>query len=182
MVKKKRTWFEIISPRIFGNIKVGETLSYDSKSIIGRIITVNARDLTNNFKKSHINIKLIINKVSENKVETSIYGYVVQRQYLQRFLQKKMSKVELITDTQTSDKKKVRMKLISAINGRIQATKKKLIRNVMEKELIKLVNNMDLDNLVLMCLMNKLQITLSKKIHKIHPLKFVEVRRIDLLK
>ncbi len=179
---KKKQWFEIISPKIFGSVKVGETLGYDEKSIIGRVIKANLRDLTGDFKKSHISVKLIIDKVVEGKAHTSIYGYVVQRQYLQRFLYKKMSKVDLIADTYTSDKKKVRLKLISTINGRIQTSKKKIIRAALKKGLLKLVNNMDLDNLVFMCAMNKLQTTLAKKIRKVHPLRFLEIRRIDLLK
>lgn len=181
MVKKKKKWFKVISPAVFGSKEVGEVLSSEPKNLIGRVLTVNARELTGDFKKSHINIGLIINELNDNTAKTEVKDYVVSRPYLQRFIHKGMSTVNIIDDLETNDDNKIRIKFMATINGKIQTTKKKLIRQKFKMELRKMLGNMKLDNIVFISTTNKIQKELSKRLKKIHPLRFVEIRKIELL-
>ena len=68
------------------------------------------------------------------------------------------------------------------VNGNIQTTKKKVIREKFINEVEKLMTNMKLDNIVFISTTNKIQKMLSTKLKKTHPLRFVEIKKIDLLK
>lgn len=181
MVKKKRRWYEMISPKVFGSKVIGETISDDPKKVIGRTVTVNAKELTGDYKKSHISIKLMIDELKDNQAITSVQGYSVSRSYLQRFIHKGMSSVDIVHDLTTKDDKQVRVRCMATINGKIQTSKKKLIRKRFKKELERLMGNMSLDNIVFISTTNKIQKRLSNRLKKTHPLRFVEIRSIKLL-
>ncbi len=177
----KKKWFEIISPKVFNEKVIGETLTDDPKKLIGRTIVANAKELTGDYKKSHINIKLEITSIDEDKAITSIKGYAVSRAYLMRFVRKEMSTVNVIRDLRTSDGHKVRIRCMATINNHIKTTKKKIIREELIKEIDKLLGNMTLDNLVFIATTNKIQKMLASRIKKLHPLRFFEIRSIKLL-
>jgi len=181
MARKKRKWYKIVSPKVFGGREVGETVSNDPKKIVGRVVTMNAKELTGDFKKSHINIKLAIFKLENDNAFTEIKGYSVSRPYLQRFVHKGMSTVEIIHDLKTSDKHNIRVKCMATINGNVQTTKKKLIRERFKIELEKVMGNMSLDNIVFIATTNKIQKTIGSKLKKTHPLRFVEIKKIGIL-
>ncbi|MFA5406419.1 MAG: hypothetical protein WC307_03630 [Candidatus Nanoarchaeia archaeon] len=181
MAQKKKKWYKLLSPKIFGSKELGETISNDPKKLIGRVITVNAKELTSDFKKSHISIKLAISKVEEESAQTEINGYIVSRAYIQRFIRKGISSIEIIQNLLTSDKQRIRVKCMAIANGNLQTTKKKLIRDRFGKEFEKMVNNMTLDNLVFIATTNKIQKMLVTKLKKTHPLRFVEINKISLL-
>ncbi len=181
MAKKKKKWYVIISPKVFGSKEIGETVSNDSKKLIGRTIKVNAKELTGDYKKSHISITLEINKLDDEKALTEIKGYAASRAYIQRFLHKGMSNVNVLHDLRTSDGHKIRVNCIATVNGKIQTTKKKLIREKFIKELNKIMSNMTLDNIVFISTTNKIQKMISTHLKRTHPLRFVEIKKIKLL-
>ena len=183
MARKKRLWYNIVTPKVFGNKEIGETVSNDPKKLIGRTVNANAKELTGDYKKSHINIKFEINEIKEDKALTSVKEYNVNRSYINRFIRQGVSKVELVTDLQTNDKKTVRVKCVATINGnKVQAEKKKSVRKILIEELKKLIGNMKLDNLVFIATTNKIQRELKDVVNKKIPLKFVEIKSIKLLK
>jgi small subunit ribosomal protein S3Ae len=181
MVKKKPKWYTIVSPKVFGGKEVGETVSDDPKKVIGRTISVNAKELTGDFKKSHIVIKLEIDKLAEDKAHTRIKGYEVSRSYVQRFVRKGMSLIKIIQELKTSDNHKVRVDLMATSNGKIQTTKKALIRKKLKEELDKIMSGMTLDNNVFISTTNKIQKRIVQKLKKTHPLRFVEIKKIKLI-
>ncbi|HLE06219.1 MAG TPA: hypothetical protein VI790_02620 [Candidatus Nanoarchaeia archaeon] len=180
MVAKKR-WFTIISPKIFGSKELGETMSDDPKKVKGRVLTTNAKELTNDFKRSHISIKLLVKEVVDDNALTEISGYAVSRPYLQRLVHKGMSSIAIVEDVTTSDNQKIRVKCTAVVNGKIQTTKKKLIRERFISESSRMFSEMTLDNIVFIASTNKIQKMLVTKLKKVHPLRFVEIKKIDVL-
>ena len=47
---KKKAWFPIISPKLFGSKEMGETYNVSAKNAVGRTIKVNLKDLTGDIK------------------------------------------------------------------------------------------------------------------------------------
>lgn len=183
MVQKKKEWYTIISPKIFGSNEIGETVSDMPKKVIGRVITANAKELTGDFKKSHIEIKLLVTNIEKNNALTEIKGYAVTRPYLSRFLHKGMDTMDVIHDLKTSDGHLIRVKCMATIGNKIQAGKKKLLRQRFKAELDKLLTGMTLDNLVFIATTtNKIQREIGNNLKKTYPLRFVEIKKIELRK
>ena len=181
MVQKKKEWYTILSPKVFGANPIGETVSDMPKKVIGRIITVNAKELTGDFKKSHIEIKLLIINIEGTNAITEIKGYSVTRPYLSRFLHKGMDTLDVVHDLKTSDNHSVRIKCMATIGTKIQAEKKKLLRQRFKVELNRIMTGMTLDNLVFIASTNKIQKEIGNNLKKTYPLRFVEIKKIQLL-
>lgn len=181
MVQKKKEWYTILSPNIFGGNEIGETISDMPKKIIGRVLTLNAKDLTGDFKKSHINIKLVVTNIDKTNALTEVKGYSVSRPYIQRFLHKGMSPIDIIHDLTTGDNHKIRVKCMATINGKVQMGKRKLIRDKFMAEMDKIMSGMTLDNIVFIATTNRIQKEIGSKIKKTYPLRFVEIKKISVL-
>lgn len=181
MVQKKKEWYTILSPKVFGSTEIGETVSDLPKKVIGRILTVNAKELTGDFKKSHISIRLVVTDVNKDKAFTEVKGYSVSRPYIQRFLHKGMSPIDIIHDLKTGDGQKIRVKCMATINGKVQAGKRKLIRDRFMSEMDKMMGGMTLDNIVFIATTNRIQKELGSKLKKTYPLRFVEIKKISVL-
>jgi len=105
----------------------------------------------------------------------------VSRPYLQRLVHKGMSSIAIVEDVTTSDNQKIRVKCTAVVNGKIQTTKKKLIRERFISESSRMFSEMTLDNIVFIASTNKIQKMLVTKLKKVHPLRFVEIKKIDVL-
>lgn len=179
MIKRKQL-YEIISPNVFGNKVVGETITDEPKKLINRVIPISGKDLTGDIKKSYVTVNLKVNSVSDDKANTIISGYSVQRQYLQHFVRKGYSTIDVIADGKTEDSKNLRFKSLITILGRVQTQKKKLIRKAFISEIVKVINSSKLDNLIFLVIAGKVQHTLLKKVSKVFPLKLVEIKKIEI--
>lgn len=177
---KKKSWYEIISPKVFGDKVVGETITDDPKSLIKRVVPVSGKELTGDIKKSHITVKLKIDSVSGDKAKTVIHSYIIQRQYLQRFIRKRYTTIEPIVDSKTEDGKKIRVKCVLTAPGRVKTEKRKDIRKRFVEELNKIISNAKLDNLIFLIIAGKLQHNLFKKIVSINPIRLIEIKKLEL--
>ena len=62
MVLKKQ-WYEILSPKMFGEKVIGETPAVDSKQLVNRTVEVNLMNLINDYSKFYVKIHLQVEKV-----------------------------------------------------------------------------------------------------------------------
>lgn len=182
MVAKKKSWYKIVAPRSFKNVELGETPAYDPKSLVGRTIIVSARDLVSDAKKEFLKVKLKIDKVANGNAETKIVQLEIPRPYLTRIIRRRTSKVESIDDVTTSDGKKIRIKTVAITRYRTQTTKKKIIRKALSEEVKKVVSTNKFDRLVMGIISGKIQNSLMLLLKKIYPLRYLEVRKLEVKK
>ena len=57
---KKKTWVKILSPAIFGQKEIGETIVFEPKKLVGKKIDTNLMILTGDPRKQHVTIGLIV--------------------------------------------------------------------------------------------------------------------------
>ena len=76
----KKQWYEIISPKMFGEKVVGETLAVDPKSLVGRKIEVSLMELSRNYSQFYIKLEFRVEKVEGNKAFTTFVGHDIMRE------------------------------------------------------------------------------------------------------
>ena len=54
---KKKNWYQIVAPKIFNGAMLGETIVYDQNAMVGKTVTQNLMNLTNDSKRQNVNIK-----------------------------------------------------------------------------------------------------------------------------
>jgi small subunit ribosomal protein S3Ae len=180
-MKKGKRWYKILAPKLFNEVEIGETLASDPKSLKGRKIEVGLGTLLGDLTKQHIKLKLRVEEVVGDKAKTGIVGYEVARSYLSRLIRKRISKIEMVSDVVTKDKQKIRLKSWIITLHRAQSSQQSAIRRRYAELIGKIVKEYNYQALILTLATGGFQKNIAKRLKKIYPIRYVEVRRIDLL-
>lgn len=182
-VKKAKTkqWFSIVAPKYFNEIEIGKTLTSDPQSLINRKLTISAVELTNNLEKYYLKLTFKVVSITENKALTEFDGSECLRDYISRMVVRRVRRVDSVQDLMTKDGKKIRVKGIAIIRGRIKSSIQRAIRSKIE-ELIKLeVQNSTLEEFVKKILSDEIKNKISKEVKKVYPLRNFEIRKTEVL-
>jgi len=109
---KKKRWFEIFADSTFDGKKIADTVRIEAKKLIGRKITKNLKELTNNIRNSYYEIVFKIDKVTTTKADTKIVEFITKNNYLRRTVRKGKSKIEPVFYTKTKDGNKMKIKAL----------------------------------------------------------------------
>ena len=107
---KKKIWFEIIAPKTFKEVSLGNTLAYSLDEIKGRSIKVNLMKVTSNMKNQNVNVTFIINETRDNKGYTELVSYVFVPSSIKRLVRRGKSRVDDSFVCRTKDGKTIRVK------------------------------------------------------------------------
>ena len=179
---KKKKWYPILAPKIFRQMQIGEMPLDDARKAIGRAVTANLMELTNDIKKQNINIKFVITKTDSDKLLTETIGYEVIPASIKRIVRRGRERIDSSIHCITADNKSIRIKTLllarSTIRGSVKAA---LLRNLNDY-LIKTIKKMPYEGLITELVSHKLQKTIYAQLSKIYPLKACEIRELNIEK
>ena len=177
----KKEWYPILAPKIFQNVILGETPVYDPQQMIGKGITKNLMNLTNDVKRQNINIGFKIVGVQNGKAITDIVGYYMVQSSIRRMIRRNIEKIVMSFPCKTSDNKDLRVKPLlitrSATTGSV-ATK---MRKNAQDFLVRYIGSVSYDNLINDLVDHKLQNSLRKILSKIYPLRVCEMKSLEVV-
>jgi small subunit ribosomal protein S3Ae len=179
---KAKNWYQIVSPSLFNNVPVAETLSDTPDSLIGRVTEVSLQDLTNDFRKSHIKLLFTVDKVEQNTAYTQLKGHVLTSDYLRRMIRRRKSRVDGVFDVETRDGALLRVKPFAIAEKRIQSSQKKLIRNVMKDVISKEGKAKTLNSFIKDCLDGKTGSEIYKHCKIYYPVKRIEINKTEIIR
>jgi small subunit ribosomal protein S3Ae len=179
---KAKNWYQIVSPSLFNNVPVAETLAETPDSLIGRVTEVSLQDLTNDFRKSHIKLLFSIDKVEQNTAHTQLKGHVLTSDYLRRMIRRRKSRVDGVFNVQTRDNALLRVKPFAIAEKRIQSSQKKLIRNVMDEVIGKEAKTKTLNAFIRDCLDGKIGSEIYKHCKIYYPVKRIEINKTEIIR
>jgi small subunit ribosomal protein S3Ae len=173
---KKKIWFKIITPKLFGNKEIGETYLPNVEKAVGRVMQVNLRNLTGNVKDQNAYVEFQISKAEGSTLRTETIGFRLTPQYVKRAVRKNTARMDDYFTLKTKDGKELVLKTLMVSRGRLQRSVKTSLRKQLGELLKEEVSKNTLDSLMGMIIGYKLQIGLKKKLNKINPMKEVTVR------
>ncbi|MAH01912.1 hypothetical protein CMO87_01615 [Candidatus Woesearchaeota archaeon] len=177
----KKEWYPILAPKIFQNAVLGETHVYEPQQMVGKGITKNLMNLTNDVKRQNININFKIVDVQNGKAITDVVGYYMVQSSIRRLIRRNIEKIIMSFPCKTSDNKNLQIKPLlitrSATTGSV-ATK---MRKYAQDFLVKYVESVNYDNLVNDLVDHKLQNSLRKTLNKIYPLRICEIKSMEIV-
>ncbi len=179
--KLKKKWYKIVAPSEFNESLVGETLSYDPRLIIGKTITVNLANLTNNIKKQSIIIKLKVTGLKEERALTQPVAYSTVPTFIKRIIRRGRENIHDSFLCATGDEKKIRIKpLVITVNKAKGVVIKSLIKSF-RNELKDYISKISYNELVNELVSHKLQNSMKGKLKKIYPLRSFEIKEMKLI-
>ncbi len=156
---KKKLWCKVIAPKIFGNKEVGESYLTTPESAVGRKLSVNLRDLTNNMKDQNVHIVLQVNKVSGTILNTSTFGYKLTPAYIKRLVRKNTARLDDYFEFKTQGGKEVIIKSLMVTFGKGQRSTKATLRKELQVLLEEEVNKTSFDLFVSNLINFRIQLT-----------------------
>jgi len=178
---KKKKWYKIYAPKMFKESILGETPAEKESRLIGRTVEVPLSDVAGQKRPLAMVAKLRIVRASGDRAETELIGCRVDSGYLKRITRRRKSKVDVISDAETSDNKKLRISATVICTTKIESKKETNIR----KATAELINNeakkQNFEEFMQQVLFGGLAQKVMEKVKNIAPTQRVEVVKAYLI-
>ena len=178
---RKKKWFQIVAPKLFREVVVGESPLYEADQLKGRRMSVNMMNLTNNPKNQSISVKLKISEVREGKAITDLTGFESMPSSLKRLVRRGRTKVEDSFVVKTSDAKLVRIKPLLVTNNLVSNSVKAALKRVARNAIARLSQKLTYEKLAEEVITFKLQKHVQGLCSKITPVRNSEVKAFLLV-
>lgn len=177
---KKKQWYPILAPKQFGEGVLGETLVSDPKLMLGKTLSHNLMNLTNDPKRQNINVYFKVVSVENGKGLTSIVGYEIIPSSVKRFVRRNSEKMNLSFECETADNVLIRIKPLIITRADVKGSVAAKMRNTIVHNLIKTVKKANYADLLNDIISHKLQSELRAGLSKMYPLKVCEIRYLGI--
>lgn len=173
---KKKKWIEVIAPEKYNKQVIGESLVEDSTTLMDRKLKVNLMTLTRDMKKQSITARFQVKEIKENKAFTKLIGFDIIPSAVRRLVRRRKNRVDNSIILKSKDNIKFRIKPIVITQHRISRAVSCDLRKAVQEMLTESASKMDYEAFLELILLNRLQKELKQKIHKICPVRMVEIR------
>src|SRR3989338_8994124 len=168
--KKKKRWVSIISSSNFNNSEIGETITSEPSTLIGRNVAINLMNLTQDIKTQNTKIVFKIKEVKNDKLMTEIVKYELVPASLKRMIHKDKEKIDDSFKVATKDGVEVRIKPFIV-------TKSSTNRSVLTEAIKKATYDDFMEEVIRF----KLQNVVKRELSKIYPLTQFQIRKLERL-
>ncbi len=180
--KKKKLWFQILAPDIFGKALIGETLIEESKNMVGKTIQLSLMNLTGDMKKQNVNITFRVNSVTEGKGQCTVISYDIAPASIKRLVRRGRMRIDASFVCQTKDGVKVRVKpfLLTAYE-----TKRSILSSIRRYAIAFIAtyfSKYDYNSILKDVISGRLQSGVREAVHTIYPIKISEIRVLNMEK
>jgi small subunit ribosomal protein S3Ae len=182
---KTKTWYNTYAFDIFPGQWIGETPANDPESLIGRNVEVVVRDITGDFMHEKYKLWFKIFKVEGNKAYARFVKEMLNKDYMRSIVQRRSSRVDIQSEGVTKDGNYVRIFTLIITSTRIRSSQKHAIRERVDKYIREIIPNYTVEEIVRSFIFgNPLPVTseIQRISLKIAPIKYVELRKMVLLK
>ena len=162
----KKRWFRIIAPKLFNERVVGETPAFDPQTLSGKALKVNMFTLTDNMRKQHTEISLLVDNVEGDKAITRMIGYHTLPTSIKRLVRKGRTRLDQTIKAITKDEKVVTIKVLLITRNVVQGSVTRAMHTETKRFIIKSVSASNFDQLSELIIYGKLQKELKTKLNK----------------
>lgn len=179
--KKKKSWYNIVTTKLFNEMSIGETRVYESTELIGKPIKANLMVLTNDIKKQNVNMLFKVAKVSGEIAVAEPVGFETMPAAIKRLIRRARDRIDSSFVCKTQDKKFVRVKIVLITRNNTARSVRSLVRRSAERIVADAASNTTFEKLLLNIINNKVQITIRDSLKRVYPLRSVDVRMLELV-
>lgn len=178
----KKQWYEIYTPKAFGEKMLGETPASDPKRLMGRRLYVSLLELSRDYSKFYIKLIFQVEDVQGNKAYTKLVGHDIMRERIYRMVQRRVRRVDLIQDITTKDSVKVRIKTVFVLIRRIGTSIKSSARKKAKEIIEAYSKDKTFEEVIRGIISGELQQLVRKECSKISPLGNIEIRKSEIIR
>ena len=177
---KKKLWFKILAPKLFGEKEIGESYLTAAGTAVGRTVKINLRDLSGSMRDQNAYISFKIAGVQGNTLQTETIGYELTPAYVKRAVRKGTVRLDDYVALRSKDGKNVVLKIFMVTGSYAQRSAQKQLRRHVKSMLADEVTKSTFEALISNLASYKIQAALRKRLHKVCPVKEIAVRMVKL--
>jgi small subunit ribosomal protein S3Ae len=178
---KKKTWYKIQAPTLFASRHIGETYLANAQSAIGRVMTVNLKDLTDSFRDQSMYVTLKLENIKDQKFTTSIVGYSVIPSFIKRMARKRTSRLDDVFTVTTKEGKQVLIKAIAIAMFKSNRSVGTALRLKMQEIVTQTAQRLPFEAFASEIITGKVKMSLKRELKKLYPVKEAIVREFKLV-
>src|SRR3989344_6210077 len=164
----KKQWYEIISPKMFGEAVVAETVAADPKNLIGRKVQFSMLELAKDYTNFYVKADFQVDRVEGSKAYTKFVGHDIMRERIYRMIQRRFRRVDCIEDVTTKDGVRVRVKIVYTLIKRVNTSIKGATRSKCRELIHTAAGSMDFEEFAKMMITGRLSASIRKELIKIY--------------
>jgi len=184
MVTKKakaKEWFTLIAPKMFHEKEIGRTPSDDPAKLIGRRVTLNMIELTNDFEKFYLKVSFRVKKIEGNKAYTEFDSSECMRDYISRMILRRIRRIDAVQDIPLKDGSKIRVKCLAIVPRRVKSSIQIKIRNKIKDLIKEEVEKLSIEDFVNKLLNDEIKRRVIREVRGTYPIRNFEIRKTELL-
>jgi len=174
---KAKAWYRIHVPEIFGKSYIGDTISSDSATVIGRILQTTLGEIIQDYTKQHIKIRVKVTSVAGDAAYTEFVGHELTRDYMRSMVKRRTSRIDTILPVTTKDGKTLRITMTCLTLTRANLSQVHAIRSSMTQFLQAYAVQREFPAFVKEMVSGEVTKELFKLVKPIYP-----VRRVEIIK
>jgi len=177
--KKRRKWYVVVASPEFKNREIGETISTEPENLIGRTLTLNLMNITNDPKTQNSKVTFKIIKVEKDRAITEFKSYNLLQTAVKRLAQKDKEKVSDSFTIKTKDNILVRVKPMFVTKSTTKQSVLSSLRKECRKFLEEYAKRNTYSNMVLDIIGFRIQIGLKNQLKKIYPITVCQIKTFE---
>ncbi|HMK16045.1 MAG TPA: 30S ribosomal protein S3ae [Methanomicrobiales archaeon] len=174
---KAKAWYRIHVPEIFGKSYIGDTISSDPGTVMGRILQTTLGEIIQDYTKQHIKIRVKVTNVAGDAAYTEFVGHELTRDYMRSMVKRRTSRIDTILPVTTKDGKTLRITMTCLTLTRANLSQVHAIRSAMTRFLQAYAAQREFPAFVKEMVSGEVTRELFKLVKPIYP-----VRRVELIK
>ncbi|HZD44385.1 MAG TPA: 30S ribosomal protein S3ae [Methanomicrobiales archaeon] len=177
---KAKNWYKVYVPEIFGRTYIGDTISSDAATVVGRVMGTTLGEIVQDYARQNVKLKIKITNVAGDAAYTDFIGHELTRDYLRSIVKRRMSRIDLIIPITTKDGKRVQLTTTCFTLSRANSSQVHSIRDTMTNYLITHAGENDFNTIVKEIVSGDLAKELHKSIKEIYPIRRVEIIKSEV--
>jgi small subunit ribosomal protein S3Ae len=174
---KAKAWYRIHVPEVFGKNYIGDTISSDPATVMGRILQTTLGEIIQDYTKQHIKIRVKVTSVAGDSAYTEFVGHELTRDYMRSMVKRRTSRIDTILPVTTKDGKVLRITMTCLTLTRANLSQVHAIRSAMTQFLKAHAAQRELPAFVKEMVSGEITKELFKLVKPIYP-----VRRVEIIK
>ncbi|MDE1861134.1 MAG: hypothetical protein KGH72_05475 [Candidatus Micrarchaeota archaeon] len=177
---KSKRWFNVYTPKLFGDTAIGEIPADDEKKLVGRVIKVNMSWITHKAEHSFMVVGLRVSNVNGDAAHTET-NYIEQTySYIHSLVKRHTSVIYTVDSVADKAGKPFVLKLVIITDGKIATPKKGSIRKSITNFAKAYAASHTIEEFMNEVLGNTFQAEAMREIGNIARVNRLEVKKIEL--
>jgi small subunit ribosomal protein S3Ae len=178
---KKKHWAQVLAPKLFDNIILGESHVTEKEQLLKKSVTANLMVLTDDPRKQGYNVRFDVKEVKDGKALTQCVGIEMTPSAVKRLVRRGRDKVADSIVVRIGGGRLVRVKPVLVTNTKAGNAAQTEIRLFVRKKLREQFMKMRFDDIVKDIIELKLQRMLKEQASKTHPVRSADIRSLMIV-